>query len=171
MLTELPEWANILVDWAVDEGKKPLDFHGVEVPTAVQFVLGQAFGQPQTLEQMEQEVYEVNLKNGWFEDARTFGDDCARLHTEISEMFDAYRDHGYEDATKTVRYVGRDILTETNPVPIENPKPEGVGSEVADVLIRLLDTCRRRGIDLRAEYERKVAFNRTRGYKHGGRSI
>jgi sugar phosphate isomerase/epimerase len=39
----------------------------------------------------------------------------------------------------------------------------------ADIFIRLLDNCAAYGIDLRAEYERKVAYNRTRPVKHGGK--
>lgn len=51
------------------------------------------------------------------------------------------------------------------------PKPEGVGSELADTLIRLLDTADVFGIDLGFEYERKVAYNRTRSFQHGGRTL
>src|SRR5262249_40737012 len=40
-----------------------------------------------------------------------------------------------------------------------------------DVLIRLLDVCDIYGIDLATEYERKMAFNRTRPYQHGGRTL
>lgn len=105
----------------------------------------------------QDDVYEVNRANGWFDEDRTFGDDVALLHTEVSEMFDAYRDHGYTDATADPN----DPLS----------KPEGVGSEAADIFIRLLDTCERRHIDLAFEFERKLAFNKTRGYKHGGKVI
>jgi NTP pyrophosphatase (non-canonical NTP hydrolase) len=51
------------------------------------------------------------------------------------------------------------------------PKPEGVGSELADVLIRLLDMADVFGLDLTFEYERKVAYNRTRAHQHGGRTL
>jgi len=46
-----------------------------------------------------------------------------------------------------------------------------VGSELADVLIRLLDMSDVFGIDLAAEYERKVAYNRGRAFQHGGRTV
>jgi hypothetical protein len=51
------------------------------------------------------------------------------------------------------------------------PKPEGIGSECADVLIRLLDFCDRRGVDLMGETRRKMTFNLTRGYRHGGKRL
>lgn len=108
------------------------------------------------LKDMQAEIREVNEANGWYEDERTVGDDVALLHSEVSEMFEAYRDGGLAD--QTARYDGPN-------------KPEGFGSECADVLIRLLDTCERRGVDLDFEYARKSAHNRTRGYRHGGKLV
>jgi NTP pyrophosphatase (non-canonical NTP hydrolase) len=104
-------------------------------------------------------VHAVNTANGWFEDGRTFGDDVALLHTEVSEMFEAYRDGGFADQTAEPRDDGGPV------------KPEGVGSEAADILVRLLDTCERHDIDLAWEFERKLTFNATRGHKHGGKII
>lgn len=103
-----------------------------------------------TIEEMQAEVYENNVAHGWFEEERSVGDDVAHLHAEVSEMWEAYRVSG--------------LLPVTD---FDTGKPDDFASEVADVFIRLLDTCKRRGIDLRAEYERKMAYNLTRPYKHG----
>lgn len=108
-----------------------------------------------SLEEMQAEITEVNHANGWFVTERTFGDDIALLTTELGEAFDAYRTWEFADVT------GRN----------GTDKPEGVGSEAADILIRLLDMCERRSINLASEYERKIAYNRTRGYKHGGKIL
>lgn len=110
------------------------------------------------------QVAEVNAANGWYDAERTFGDDIALLHSEVSEALEAFRSWGLDDAT-----LGEAIATEDGPVGI--PKPQGVGSELADVLIRLLDTAHRRGIDLGAEYRRKLAYNRTRSHRHGGKRL
>lgn len=118
------------------------------------------------LKEMAAEVEQVNREHGWYEDERSFGEDIALLHSEVSEALEAYRQWGFADYTKYFTLEIGGSLTE-----IANPKPEGVGSELADVLIRLLDTCSRRGIDLEAEYHRKVAYNKTRGYKHGGKKL
>lgn len=157
MTTTNPEWVDTLVAYGKSRSKAPLDFQGAKVPKRVADIIERAG--LKTIEQMTQEVFEVNDANGWFESERTFGEDIALLHSEVSEMLEAFRAHGYDDATAEASGDGKPI------------KPEGVGSEAADVLIRLLDTCRRRGIDLRSEYERKIAFNRTRGYKHGGKNL
>lgn len=112
-----------------------------------------------TLEEMQEEVYENNVAHGWFEADRSVGDDIALLHTEVSEMFEAFRSTGLVDATCELSEAARRLDIQA--------KPLGFGSEAADVFIRLLDTCKRRGVDLRWEYERKMAYNRMRPYKHG----
>lgn len=116
-----------------------------------------------TLAELEQQVYKVNEANGWFEEDRTVGEDIALLHSEVSEMLEAFRDWGLEDQTaEPIRsWQGPEWLA----------KPEGFGSEAADVLIRLLDTCRRRGVDLEYEVQRKLAYNAKRGHRHGGKRL
>lgn len=152
------DWLRVLRYWSESEGSEPLNFRRASVPEKVQNLLKLAF-QQRSLEEYQAEIREINEANGWFDDERSFGDDIALLHTEVSEMYEAYRDHLFADAT------------EAHDSEYGLPKPEGVGSEAADVLVRLLDSCERHGINLRYELERKLAYNRTRGYKHGGKHV
>lgn len=119
-----------------------------------------------TLMEMAAEVAEVNHQKGWYDQDRSFGDLIALLHSECSEMLEAYRDWGTEDSTKVECKQVNHIFVSTHIC-----KPQGVPSEAADVLIRLLDMCSRYDIDLEFEYERKFAYNKTRPYRHGGRSL
>lgn len=105
------------------------------------------------LEAMARAVAEVNFDNKWFEDDRRFGEDMALLASEVSEALEAWRDG--------------DHVTVVN----EKGKPEGMPSELADVLIRLLDTVYRYNVDLDKEFWLKLKFNRTRGPKHGGKLL
>lgn len=120
------------------------------------------------LDLAEQQVYDVNVGNGWFDEDRTVGDDIALLHSEVSEMLEAFRSHGLADATVGEPAIDKTLAGESF---TSQPKPEGFGSECADVLIRLLDTCRRRGVNLAEEFDRKLEYNRTRGHRHGGKLL
>jgi NTP pyrophosphatase (non-canonical NTP hydrolase) len=113
-----------------------------------------------TIEEMQAEVLEINARHDWGNgEPVPFQTAISNLHGEVSEAWEAWRKWGVDDATteESARGTG------------QPPKPEGVGSEFADIFIRLLDNCAAYGVDLRAEYERKVAYNRTRPVKHGGK--
>jgi NTP pyrophosphatase (non-canonical NTP hydrolase) len=109
------------------------------------------------LQRWQIEIRETNIKNGWRLPEGypliSFGEAIALLHSEVSEALEAYRSHG---------------LREPNP---GSEKPSGVGSELADVLIRLLDTCDMWGFDLTQEVERKIAYNKTRSFRHGNKRL
>lgn len=127
-----------------------------------------------TIPEMTVEIREINVAKGWRSaeggpGSNTFGDYIALLHSEASEALEAYRDYRLTDATRPVcghAADGEEPCHEHGP-----SKPEGVGSELADVLIRLVDMADVFGIDLAFEYERKISFNRNRPYQHGGRTV
>ncbi len=48
-------------------------------------------------------------------------------------------------------------------------KPEGLGPELADVVIRVFDLAESLGINIEAEIATKHAFNTTRPHRHGGK--
>ena len=95
-----------------------------------------------TLAAMTGEVQEHGRADGWHDAPVSFGEAMAYLHSEVSEVLEAWRAWGLKDST--------DPTIEPNFI----PKPEGVGSEFADVLIRLLDCCLRFEVDLQAEARR-----------------
>lgn len=91
---------------------------------------------------------------GWWDEDRTFGDQVALMHSELSEALEAFRE-------------GDDI----HKISFDGLKPIGVASEFADVLIRIFDTCEKYGIPLAEALETKMAFNDTRPFRHGGKKL
>ena len=110
---------------------------------------------PKTIGEMTAEIRQVNIDKGWRKAEggpgdNTFGDYLALLHSEISEALEAYRDHRLADATLATATVAEHHDGRMHGICREGKargecrvtrpeKPEGVGSELADVLIRLLD--------------------------------
>lgn len=114
-----------------------------------------AMSEAKTLAQMTAEVVENEHAKGWRPNDNQFGTSLALLHSEVSEALEAFRSWGF-----------------TEPA---GGKPEGVASELADVLIRLLSTWDQfvapHGFDLAQEFEKKMAYNRTRTFRHGGKRV
>jgi hypothetical protein len=103
-----------------------------------------------TIREITAEVREVNTALGWRDERKSFGDCIALIHSELSEALEAYRDHRLADATGPVRPIFGSEEDEFGNYPIiaRTAKPEGVGSELADVLIRVLDTADMFGLPL-----------------------
>ena len=170
-----------------------------------------------TIRELTDQIDQYTVEKGWRETINSWGEYVALLHTEISEILENFRDRGLTAYT-----------TATG-------KPDDIGSEVADCVIRLLDMCSvhripvydmdmelgdvsplpvspeftvnefgdwvallhhyadrmwanptfgpplflrivmafavRWGIDVEREVDRKMAYNRTRPYQHGGRTL
>lgn len=112
------------------------------------------------LNELAEEIYEINVANGWFTEERSFGDDIALLHSEVSEAYEEYR------KGSPISYCYSERITLDG-----QTKPLGIPSELADIIVRVLDTAKRYDIDMDKIMAEKLAYNRTRGFRHGGKIV
>lgn len=117
-----------------------------------------------TIAEWQQHVYGWAQAQGWNDHPIPVPQSLMLMVTELSEAMEEYR-KGRQPAT--VYYSGPAGESAT-PLP-DYPKPEGIPTEIADTVIRILHFAALHGIDLDAEITRKMAYNRTRGYRHGGK--
>jgi len=104
-----------------------------------------------TIQEYVDNAYNNQVAHGFTD--KTFGDDIALMHSELSEALEEFR-AGHKP-------------TETYYNPDKPTKPEGVPSEIADVVIRIFGFCGMYGIDLEEAIQTKMAYNATRAFKHG----
>ena len=79
----------------------------------------------------------------WIKGERSLPEMLALIHSEVSEALDAYR----------------------------KGDMKAFGKELADVMIRVMDTAEGTGVKIDFEVVDKMRFNATRPYRHGGRKI
>lgn len=106
------------------------------------------------LQALVDEAHRNAVDKGWYDIPRSFGEAVALIHSEVSEALEDYR-NGY-------------AITE---IYFEGDKPCGIPVEFADVLVRIFDVCGEYDIDLEHALATKMAYNRTRPKRHGGKVI
>ena len=97
-----------------------------------------------TIKEFLTEAHKTALEKGWWEQSpegslkqRDLGEVVCLFHSEVSEALEAYRDPNHKPSEI---WFG------------EGGKPEGVGIELADLLIRLADACQAYSVDLRGAF-------------------
>jgi NTP pyrophosphatase (non-canonical NTP hydrolase) len=94
-----------------------------------------------TLRDLCERAHANALAHGFYERPREFGTLIALIHSELSEALEAYR---------------------------KNRGVDAIAEELADIVIRVGDLCGYLGIDLEDAVVRKMAYNETRPWRHGG---
>jgi NTP pyrophosphatase (non-canonical NTP hydrolase) len=109
------------------------------------------------INQVARRANKTAADHGWWDEGqRDFPTKIALIHSELSEALEQYRKYGL--SKEWLEY-------------LDEGKPEGVGPELADVLIRTLDLMLFLGLDIDAVVEHKQTYNATRSYRHGGKVI
>lgn len=125
------------------------------------------------MNKLAKKIHENAVAHGWWEEERSFGDIIALCHSELSEALEEYRND--KPYVYCELYLNDDCKESNNSCLYcqwgENEKPEGVAVELADCIIRILDWCGKKNIDIDKIIKIKHEYNKTRPFKHGGKKI
>ncbi len=133
------------------------------------------------IKETAQEVFKNATEKGFWQQPREFGTMLMLITSELGEALDADREGKHADLAKfehRINELNNSIHTED---PSEREKLEmehfistfktivkdSRGDEMADALIRILDTCEGLGIDIQRHVELKMMYNKTRPKLHG----
>ncbi len=103
-----------------------------------------------TIQAYVDDIHKCAVEHGWWIENRNVGETLALIHSEVSEALEAWRDGDMETR-------------------LENGKPMGYWSELADVVIRVMGLFGEAGVSLEDELRLKNNYNWTRPYRHGGK--
>ena len=119
------------------------------------------------MNELAQTIHKNNVKKGFYDTPPTFGEQIALIHSELSEALESHRQAVTVDhksmASKVLNIADDEDYKEAFLLEIKDT----VEDEIADSLIRLLDVCGQRGIDIDSHIAAKLRYNQTRPYKHG----
>lgn len=98
-------------------------------------------------------AYKTAKEKGFYDEEHNFGMDIALVQSELSEALEEYR------KGMPLRGVAFD----------EDGTRHGILPELADAVIRIMTICGSYNLDLGGEILRKMEYNKSRSYRHGGK--
>jgi hypothetical protein len=127
-----------------------------------------------SLNQLSKSIHEGNVQRGFYETQQANGTLLMLVVSELSEALEADRagkhaDLNYfNDRIKEIEETkGSEISKEEYALVFKNTLKDTYEDEIADAIIRLLDHCGYKNIDIEAHISAKLKYNETRAHKHG----
>ncbi len=128
------------------------------------------------LDRLQAEAYQTAKDKGWHDQKRSAAEMLCLIHSEISECLEDLRDPNIEGMTAAgIGFKIEGKMIDPRGVYSDkqkpNSKPIGPAIEMADTVIRIWDLCASEGWDLSRALQIKMAYNKTRPHRHGGKNL
>jgi hypothetical protein len=117
------------------------------------------------LTELGRRIHGIARAKGFYDRPHNLVEHLALMHSEISEALEELRAAPQPGLAITTQHVY------FHDDPKGHEKPEGFVVELADALIRILDTLTYVGVDIDAIVQLKVDYNESRDFMHGGRRM
>ena len=106
-----------------------------------------------SLRSLSKSAHSTAVEKGWWDAERSIPEQIVLMHSELSEAVEELR------------------KPNARPFYLKDDKPEGWGVELADCVIRIMDTCERYNVDLQGLVELKMKYNESRSHRHGNKVL
>lgn len=130
------------------------------------------------LNELSKQIHENAKSKGFYEKEKNIGEMLCLIHSEVSEALEAVRINKYYSncceeqkwfikgmADKNYGATFNDDLVFKEQ--FEKMVKNSFEDELADVVIRVLDLCAFKGIDIESHIKAKMRYNALRPHKHG----
>jgi NTP pyrophosphatase (non-canonical NTP hydrolase) len=119
------------------------------------------------LNELSQQIHANNVEKGFYQGTKNIGEMLCLIHSEVSEALEADRKDRYLKKPISVndlnKYVNGDLFKGGYDTHIKGTFEE----EMADIIIRVLDLCAFKNIDIDAHVAAKMRYNSLREFMHG----
>jgi NTP pyrophosphatase (non-canonical NTP hydrolase) len=130
------------------------------------------------LNELAKEIHENAVDKGFFDYEKNIGEMLCLIHSEVSEALEADRENKYYSGSVTNQQWFIRGMADKNygqtfhddnffKEQFENRVKNTFEDELADVIIRVLDLCAHKDIDIDSHVKAKMRYNTMREYKHG----
>lgn len=123
-----------------------------------------------SIAELQKQAHENSKNKGFWDGPFNMGEKLALIHGEVSEAMEADRKGRYADC-QDLQEMTQEYTWEDSQISFITTFKKDIKDswedEMADAVIRIMDLCEYKGIDLEWHIQQKMKYNATRPHMHG----
>lgn len=118
------------------------------------------------MNKLAREIHEISISKGFWDKERNMGELLMLCVSELSEALEADR-KGRSTVNNAFEFIDKSANLEEFCSRFRGCIKDTFEDEIADTIIRLLDLCAAKNIDIETHIRLKIEYNKTRERLHG----